>query len=112
MGFLDKAKDLAGKAKDKTDALVEKNRGKLPPKVERTYDKVSKTTEKHVPGETSSSPTTSTSSTTSPTTTPPTTTPPTSTSTGPATTPAPDPTPANEPTSQPSTGNTPPTPEP
>ena len=50
MSFLDKLKATFGKAKDKSDALVDKNRERIPDKVERVYDKVSDAAEKVAPG--------------------------------------------------------------
>ena len=50
MSFLDKLKTTVGKAKDKSDEIVEKNRGRLPDKIERAYDKVSTAAEKVAPG--------------------------------------------------------------
>ena len=50
MSFLDKLKATFGKAKDKSDAIVDKNRERIPDKVERVYDKVSDAAEKVAPG--------------------------------------------------------------
>jgi len=50
MAFLDKLKATFGKAKDKSDAIVDKNRERIPDKVERVYDKVSDAAEKIAPG--------------------------------------------------------------
>jgi hypothetical protein len=52
MSFLDKLKGIFGKAKDKSDTIVDKNRERIPDKVEKVYDKVSGAAEKVVPGET------------------------------------------------------------
>ena len=51
MGIFDKAKDAAGKAKDKVDDLVEQNADKIPDDIEKKYDKASDAAEKHVPGD-------------------------------------------------------------
>jgi uncharacterized protein YjbJ (UPF0337 family) len=51
MGIFDKAKDAAGKAKDKVDDLVEANSDKIPDAVEGAYDKASDAAEKVIPGE-------------------------------------------------------------
>ncbi len=51
MGFLDKAKDVAGKAKDKVDDLVEENADKIPDNIAKQYDKASDAAEKVVPGD-------------------------------------------------------------
>jgi hypothetical protein len=56
MSFLDKLKGTLGKAKDKSDAIVEKNRGRLPGKLEKAYDKVSDAAEKVAPGDASTPP--------------------------------------------------------
>ena len=50
MSFLDKLKGIFGKAKDKSDAVVDKNRERIPDKVEKVYDKVSDAAEKIAPG--------------------------------------------------------------
>lgn len=50
MSFLDKAKDVAGKAKDKVDGLVEENADKIPDNVGRAYGKASDAAEKYVRG--------------------------------------------------------------
>jgi hypothetical protein len=50
MSFLDKLKGIFGKAKDKSDAIVDKNRERIPDKVEKAYDKVSGAAEKIAPG--------------------------------------------------------------
>ena len=51
IGIFDKAKSVAGKAKDKVDSAVDKNSDKIPDKVENTYDKISDAAEKVIPGE-------------------------------------------------------------
>jgi hypothetical protein len=51
MGFLDKAKNLAGKGKDKADDVVDEHGDKVPDEVGNTYDKVSDAAEKIIPGE-------------------------------------------------------------
>ena len=51
MGIFDKAKDVAGKAKDMVDDQVEKHSDKIPDKVEDAYDKASDAAEKVIPGE-------------------------------------------------------------
>jgi hypothetical protein len=51
MGIFDKAKDMAGKAKDKVDGVVGKNSDKLPDDVEKTYDTVSDAAEPVIPGD-------------------------------------------------------------
>ena len=51
MGIFDKAKDAAGKAKDKLDDVVEKNSDKIPDNIEKMYDKASDAAEKVIPGE-------------------------------------------------------------
>ena len=50
MSFLDKLKGMFGKAKDKSDVLVDKNRERIPDKAEKVYDKVSDASEKIIPG--------------------------------------------------------------
>ena len=50
MSFLDKLKGIFGKAKDKSDAVVDKNRERIPDNVEKAYDKVSDAAEKVAPG--------------------------------------------------------------
>jgi hypothetical protein len=50
MSFLDTLKGFFGKAKDKSDAVVDKNRERIPDKVEKVYDKVSDAAEKVAPG--------------------------------------------------------------
>ncbi len=51
MGIFDKAKDVAGKAKDMVDDQVEKHGDKLPDKVTDVYNKASDAAEQHIPGE-------------------------------------------------------------
>ena len=50
MSFLDKLKGIFGKAKDQSDAVVDKNRERIPDDVEHHYDKVSDAAEKIAPG--------------------------------------------------------------
>jgi hypothetical protein len=50
MSFLDKLKANFGKAKDKSDDIVDENRGRIPDDVEQRYDKVSDAAEKVAPG--------------------------------------------------------------
>jgi hypothetical protein len=50
MSFLDKLKGTFGKAKDKSDEIVDENRGRIPDDVEQKYDKVSDAAEKIAPG--------------------------------------------------------------
>jgi hypothetical protein len=50
MSFLDKLKGIFGKTKDKSDALVDENRERIPDNVEKVYDKVSDAAEKVIPG--------------------------------------------------------------
>jgi hypothetical protein len=50
MSFLDKLKGMFGKAKDKSDALVDTNRERIPDKAEKVYDKISDAAEKVAPG--------------------------------------------------------------
>lgn len=52
MGFLDKAKDAAGKAKNKVDDLVEENAANIPDNVEKQYDKASDAADEHVSDDT------------------------------------------------------------
>lgn len=56
MGFLDKLKGMAGKAKDTADDAVAKNSDKIPGKIAGTYNKVSDAAEKHIPGADTPSP--------------------------------------------------------
>jgi hypothetical protein len=51
MGFLDKLKGKAGKAKDMVDDQVEQHADKIPDKIEGVYDKVSDAAEKVIPGD-------------------------------------------------------------
>ncbi len=51
MGFLDKVKGMAGKAKDAVDDQVEKHSDKIPDKIEGAYDKASDAAEKVIPGD-------------------------------------------------------------
>ena len=57
MSFLDKLKGTFGKAKDKSDAIVDENREQIPDDVEQKYDKVSDAAEKIAPGDDSPPPT-------------------------------------------------------
>ena len=50
MGIFDKAKDVAGKAKDAIDDQVDKHSDKSPDKIEKVYDKASDAAEKVIPG--------------------------------------------------------------
>ena len=50
MSFLDKLKGTFGKAKDKSDAIVDTNRERISDDVEHHYDKVSDAAEKIAPG--------------------------------------------------------------
>ena len=56
MGIFDKAKAMAGKAKDKVDDVVDKNSDKIPDNIEGAYDKASDAAEKIIPGEDAQSP--------------------------------------------------------
>ena len=56
MSFLDKLKGTFGKTKDKSDAIVDENRKRIPDDVEQKYDKVSDAAEKIAPGEDSTPP--------------------------------------------------------
>ena len=51
MSFLDKLKKTFGKAKDKSDEIVDENRERIPDDIERKYDKASDAAEKIAPGE-------------------------------------------------------------
>ncbi|NND76220.1 MAG: hypothetical protein HKN44_14565 [Ilumatobacter sp.] len=51
MGFLDKLKGAAGKAKDVVDDQVDKHSDKIPDKIEGAYDKASDAAEKVIPGD-------------------------------------------------------------
>ena len=55
MGIFDKAKDAAGKAKDKVDDLVDTHSDKIPDAVEGSYNKASDAAEKVIPGSDSGS---------------------------------------------------------
>ncbi len=48
---MDDAKEMAGKAKDSADDLVEEHSDKIPDSVENLYDKASDAAEKVIPGE-------------------------------------------------------------
>jgi uncharacterized protein YjbJ (UPF0337 family) len=56
MGFLDKLKGMAGKAKDVVDDQVDKHSDKIPDKIEGAYDKASDAAEKVIPGDDKSAP--------------------------------------------------------
>ncbi len=51
MSFLDKLKRTFGKAKDKSDEIVDENRERIPDDIEQKYDKASDAAEKIAPGE-------------------------------------------------------------
>ena len=51
MSFLDKLKKTFGKAKDKSDEIVDENRERIPDDIEQKYDKASDAAEKIAPGE-------------------------------------------------------------
>lgn len=48
---VEKAKEIAGQAKDKADAIVDQHGDKIPDSVRGRYDKASEAAEKVVPGD-------------------------------------------------------------
>jgi len=51
MSFLDNLKAKFGKAKDKSDTVVDQHRERIPDDIEQHYDKVSDAAEKIAPGD-------------------------------------------------------------